>query len=77
MSYTESTWKTSYDSKTNGYYHPHIHLNGSDSSSIYTSNQTMFDDERFVNNKYQLPDSQNLQTIQRKISKQKSAPGRN
>jgi hypothetical protein len=67
MSYTESTWKTSYDSKENGYYHPSNHLNTFDSSSIYTRN-----DERFVNNKYQFPDSQ---TIPRKISKQKIASG--
>ena len=75
MSHIESTWKTSYDSKETGYYHPHTHLNTTDSSSIYTGNQTMFDDERFVNNKYQLPDSQALQPMQRKIRKQKIATG--
>ena len=38
--------------------------------------QTMLDDERFINNKRQLLDSQSLQTIQRKISRQKAAAGR-
>ncbi len=70
MSHIESTWKTSYDSKENGYYHPQT-----DSSLIYNGNQTMFDDERFVNNEYQLPDSQTLQPMQRKIRKQKIDAG--
>ncbi len=71
MSHIESTWKTSYDVKETGY----THLNTTDSSPIYTGNQTMFDDEQFVNNKYQLPDSQALQPMQRKIRKQKIATG--
>ncbi|CAF3710818.1 unnamed protein product [Rotaria sp. Silwood1] len=36
----------------------------------------MLDDERFLNNKHHLFDSQSLQTIQRKISKQKTAAER-
>ncbi len=35
----------------------------------------MFDDESFVNNNHQSSDAQTLQTIQRKISKQKIAAG--
>jgi len=74
MSYTESNWATSYDSKRPEYYHPDIHLN---TSSIYIDNQTMLDDDRFINTKHPSFDSQGLQTIQRKISKQKIASGRN
>jgi hypothetical protein len=37
----------------------------------------MLDDDRFINPKHPSFDSQGLQTIQRKISKQKIASGRN
>jgi hypothetical protein len=70
MSYTQSNWRTSHDSKKIESYYP-----DSDSSSMYTGNQTTFDDERFVNNNQ--TDSRKLQTIQRKISKQKIVAGRN
>ncbi|CAF4002706.1 unnamed protein product, partial [Adineta steineri] len=77
MSQTELNWRTSYDSKRPGYYHSDIHLNASNSSSIYTSNPSMLDndddDARLINRKRPLLDSQALQNIQRKISKQKIA----
>jgi hypothetical protein len=64
MSYTESTWKTSYDLKK-----PHFNP---------LDHQIMFDDESFVNNNHQssTSDPQTLQIIQRKISKQKIAAGK-
>ncbi|CAF1433270.1 unnamed protein product, partial [Adineta steineri] len=77
MSQTELNWRTSYDSKRPGYYHSDIHLNASNSSSMYTSNPSMLDndddDARLINRKRPLLDSQALQNIQRKISKQKIA----
>jgi hypothetical protein len=72
MSYTDSTWKTSYDSKKPEF---HPYFNPSDSPSFYSGNHIMFDDESFVNNNHQSSDAQTLQTIQRKISKQKIAAG--
>jgi hypothetical protein len=65
MSYTESNLKTSYDSNKNGYYHPHVHSN---SSSI------MVDGQDFTDHQH---GSQPLRTIQRKISQQKNAAGKN
>ena len=73
MSHTESHWRTSYDPHKSEYYPPDL----SNSSSIYTSNQSMLDDDQFINKKRPLLDTQALQTIQRKISKQKVAAGRN
>jgi hypothetical protein len=66
MSYTESTWKTSYDLKRPRFYP--------------SDNELIFDDESFMNNNHHQsssppPDSQTLQITQRKISKQKPAAG--
>jgi hypothetical protein len=47
-----------------------------DSSSIYAGNRSMLNDDRSMNNKHQLLDSEALQTIRRKISKQKIAAGK-
>jgi hypothetical protein len=47
-----------------------------DTSSIHAGNRSMLNDDRAINNKHQLLDSEALQTIRRKINKQKIAAGR-
>jgi hypothetical protein len=46
MSYTESNWKTSYDSKQNGYYRPHVHFNSSSNT---------LDDQEFKHDSQTIP----------------------
>jgi hypothetical protein len=66
--HTESNWQT-YDSKNNGYYHPN--------TTIDDDNPNILDDERLLgNNKHQLLNTEGLQTLRRKINKQKTAAGR-
>ena len=52
------------------------YLQHGDTSSIHAGNRSMLNDDRTLNNKYQLLDSEALQTIRRKISKQKIAAGK-
>jgi len=47
-----------------------------DTSSIHAGNRSMLNDDRIINNKHQILDSEALLTIRRKISKQKIAAGR-
>ena len=48
-----------------------------EASSIHAGNRSMLNDERIMNsNKHQLLDSEALQTIRRKINKQKIAAGK-
>lgn len=51
-------------------------LHHPDTSLIHAGNRSMLNDERTLNNKHQLLDSEALQTIRRKINKQKIAAGR-
>ncbi len=46
-----------------------------ETSSIHAGNRSMFNDERTSNSKHQILDSEALQTIRRKINKQKIAAG--
>lgn len=46
-----------------------------DTSSVYAGNRSILNDDRTINNKHQLLDSEALQTIRRKINKQKIAAG--
>jgi hypothetical protein len=73
-------------------YYPHVHLNNDqtnlsnvssssflhhpDTASIHAGNRSMLNEDRNLNNKHQLLDSEALQTIRRKISKQKIAAGK-
>jgi hypothetical protein len=71
-------------------YYPHVHLDNNDlstvsstsyllhgdTSSIHAGNRSILNDDRNINNKHQLLDSEALQTIRRKINKQKIAAGR-
>jgi hypothetical protein len=52
------------------------YLHHGDTSSIHAGNRSMLNDDRTLNNKHQILDSEALQTIRRKISKQKIAAGR-
>lgn len=70
-------------------YYPHVHLDNNDlsnvssssylhhpdTSSIHAGNRSMLNDDRMLNAKHQLLDSEALQTIRRKINKQKIAAG--
>jgi hypothetical protein len=47
-----------------------------DTSSIHAGNRSMLNDDRTINNKHQLLDSEAIQTIRRKINKQKIAAGK-
>jgi len=52
------------------------YLHHGDTSSIHAGNRSMLNDDRTINNKHQLLDSEAIQTIRRKINKQKIAAGR-
>ncbi|CAF0959170.1 unnamed protein product [Rotaria sordida] len=54
-----------------------LHGGGGDTSSIHAGNRSMLNEDRMINNKHQqILDSDALQTIRRKISKQKIAAER-
>ncbi|UJR14698.1 hypothetical protein I4U23_001691 [Adineta vaga] len=72
MSRLESNWRTSYDSEKHEHYHPEMHLNTTN-SSIYTSNPSIYEDDRFSNRKRSALDMEARENIQRKISRQKRA----
>jgi len=68
-------------------YYPHVHLNShhdindlsnvsSSASSIHAGSRSIYPDDRLTNSKHQLLDSEALQTIRRKINKQKLAAGK-
>lgn len=68
-------------------YYPHVHLNShhdindlsnvsSSASSIHAGSRSIYPDDRLTNSKHQLLDSEALQTIRRKINKQKLAAER-
>ena len=72
-------------------YYPHVHYNPQhetsdlssssfllhpETSSIHAGNRSMLNDDRISNTKHQLLDSEALQTIRRKINKQKLAAGK-